>query len=176
MTTPAARRRLVVVMGVAGSGKTTVARLLAARLAVPFADADDVHPRSNIAKMSAGIPLDDRDRQPWLNSLAEWLRERHHAGDGGVLACSALKRRYRDGFRDTAPELFFLHLTADRSVLARRLDGRRGHFAGAALLDSQLDTLEPLRPDEPGAVLPAGGAPADIVDAGLRLLRAGGHP
>jgi gluconokinase len=161
-------------MGVLGSGKTTTGQQLAARLAMPFTDADDFHPQVNIAKMAAGIPLDDRDRQPWLNSVVAWLTERRRAGTGGVLACSALKRRYRDAFRSAAPELFFLHLTTDRSLLVRRLDSRRDHFAGAALLDSQLCALEPLQPDEPGAVLPTDRPSGAVVDAAVSLLESAG--
>lgn len=142
---------LVVVMGVSGSGKTTVGAALAQRLGVPFADADDFHPPENIAKMSAGIPLDDLDRRPWLETIAAWLA--HHARTGGVASCSALKRSYRDILRSTAPEVTFLHLHGERDVVAARVAGRPGHFMPAALVDSQFATLEPLQPGEHGVVI-----------------------
>ena len=134
-------------MGVSGCGKTTVGEALAGRLGVPFADADDFHPRANIDKMSRGEPLDDGDRRPWLDAIGRWLGERP---DGAVASCSALKRTYRDQLRGHADELSFLHLTGDRELLARRQAGRPGHFMPASLLDSQLATLEPLGPDEQG--------------------------
>jgi gluconokinase len=142
---------LLVVMGVSGSGKSTVGAALAQRLRVPFADADDFHPAANVAKMSAGIPLDDDDRWPWLDALGVWLAR--HDERGGVLSCSALKVAYRDRLREHAPRTHFLHLDGPREVIARRQAGRPGHFMPAALLDSQFATLEPLRPDEPGLVV-----------------------
>ncbi|WP_055587964.1 gluconokinase [Peterkaempfera griseoplana] len=150
------QRPCVVVMGVSGVGKTTVAQLLAERLDVPLAEADDFHPPANIAKMSAGTPLDDTDRQPWLEAIGRWLADRDAAGTGGVVTCSALKRSYRDTLRAASPGVFFLHLTADRALIADRIGHRSGHFMPASLLDSQLATLEPLGPDESGASLDAG--------------------
>ncbi|MET8772220.1 gluconokinase [Streptomyces sp. NPDC004658] len=169
---PSVPRRLscVVVMGVSGTGKTTVARLLAQRLDVPFAEADTFHPPANIAKMSAGVPLDDADRRPWLESVGRWLSERDAAGTGCVAACSALKRRYRDTLRAACPSVFFLHLTAAREVLAERIGRRTGHFMPTLLLDSQLTTLEPLGPDERGAVVDTTPSPEEIADAALELL------
>lgn len=149
------RRPCIVVMGVSGVGKTTVARLLAERLGVPGAEADDFHPPANIAKMSAGIPLDDADRQPWLESIGRWLAQCDAEGTGGVVTCSALKRSYRDTLRAASPDVFFLHLTADRALIADRIGHRSGHFMPASLLDSQLATLEPLGPDERGTTLDA---------------------
>lgn len=142
---------LVVVMGVSGSGKTTVGAALAQRLAVPFADADDFHPPENITKMSAGIPLDDDDRRPWLETIAAWLAA--HAGQGGVVSCSALKRSYRTILSSQAPQTAFVHLHGERDVVAARVAGRPGHFMPAALVDSQFSTLEPLAADEPGVVI-----------------------
>ncbi|WP_460852805.1 gluconokinase [Nocardioides montaniterrae] len=142
---------LVVVMGVSGSGKSTVGAALAQRLRVPFADADDFHPPANIAKMSAGHPLDDEDRRPWLDALGEWLAA--HDAQGGVMSCSALKVDYRTRLLDHAPRTRFVHLDGPRDVIARRQAGRPGHFMPAALLDSQFATLEPLGPDEPGIVI-----------------------
>jgi len=141
---------LVVVMGVSGSGKSTVGRALAQRLRVPFADADDVHPPDNIAKMSAGHALDDADREPWLQAVGRWLAD--HRVQGGVMSCSALKRAYRDTLREHAPDLELLHLDGTREVIARRQADRRGHFMPASLLTSQLQTLEPLQDDERAVV------------------------
>ena len=139
----------VVVMGVAGSGKTSVGERVAARLGVPFRDADGFHPPANIAKMSSGVPLDDADRWPWLDAIGAALRD---APSGIVVACSALKRVYRQRIRAVAGRpVTFVFLDGDRATLASRLGGRRGHFMPASLLDSQLATLEPPGPDE-GAV------------------------
>lgn len=140
----------LVVMGVSGSGKSTVGAAVAQRLRVPFADADDLHPPENIAKMSAGHALDDDDRYPWLEAVGRWLAEHP---DGGVMGCSALKRRYRDQLRSHVPELGFLMLEGSREVIERRQASRPGHFMPASLLDSQFATLEPLEPDERGVVL-----------------------
>lgn len=144
-------RPLVVVMGVSGSGKSTVGAALAQRLGVPFEDADDLHPAANIAKMSAGIALDDDDRRPWLETIGQWLAE--HGENGGVISCSALKRAYRDQIRAHAPRAAFVHLHGTREVIARRQASRPGHFMPASLLDSQFDTLEPLAEDEAGVVI-----------------------
>jgi len=140
----------LVVMGVSGSGKSTVGAALARRLRVPFADADDLHPPENIAKMSTGEPLDDQDRYPWLEAVGGWLAEHR---DGGVVGCSALKRKYRDQLRGHVPGLRFLMLEGSREVIERRQAGRPGHFMPASLLMSQFATLEPLAPDEDGVVL-----------------------
>lgn len=140
----------VVVMGVSGSGKSTVGAALSQRLRVPFADADDFHPPANIAKMTAGHPLDDDDRYPWLEAIGEWLAA--HA-DGGVMSCSALKHRYRDQLRRHCPEVEFLHLAGTPEVIGRRQASRPGHFMPATLLASQFATLEPLTPDENGLAI-----------------------
>ena len=134
-------------MGVSGSGKSTVGAAVAQRLRVPFADADDFHPAANIAKMTAGHPLDDHDRHPWLEAIGEWL-----AGhpEGGVMSCSALKRTYRDQLRQHCPEVEFLHLVGTPEVIGRRQASRPGHFMPPSLLKSQFDTLEPLESDERG--------------------------
>jgi gluconokinase len=159
---------LVVMMGVSGSGKTTVGAALAQRLRVPFADADDFHPEANIAKMSAGVPLDDDDRAPWLRAIADWLVE--HTASGGVASCSALKRSYRDVLTQGAPHAVYLHLHGDRDVLAARVAGRPGHFMPAALIDSQFATLEGLQPDELGAVLDVAKPVDTLVDDSLAIL------
>jgi gluconokinase len=137
----------VVVMGVSGSGKSTVGAALAQRLRVPFADADDLHPAANIAKMSAGHALDDDDRYPWLERIGEWLVEQ---ADGGVMSCSALKVKYRDQLRKHNPNVRFLHLVGTPEVIGRRQASRPGHFMPASLLASQFETLEPLEAHEHG--------------------------
>ncbi|WP_431043938.1 gluconokinase [Streptomyces sp. P1-3] len=162
--------KVVVVMGVSGTGKSTVGALLAAGLGVPYAEADDFHSPANIAKMTAGLPLDDADRAPWLDAIGDWAR-RHLAG-GGVVSCSALKRAYRDRLRAAAPGLFFLHLTGDPALIAERMAARRGHFMTGRLLDSQLATLEPLQPDESGTELDIGARPDAITEQALAVLAA----
>ncbi|MGW4379011.1 gluconokinase [Kitasatospora sp. NPDC004531] len=161
---------VIVVMGVSGVGKTTVARLLAHRLGLPYAEADDFHPAANIAKMSAGIPLDDQDREPWLRALGAWLGERAEAGTGGVVTCSALKRSYRDILRDACPEAFFLHLTGSHDLVGDRIAHRTGHFMPPSLLDSQYATLEPLQADESGAVLDVDADPDTLVERAVADL------
>jgi gluconokinase len=138
-------------MGVSGSGKSTVGAAIAQRLRVPFADADDFHPPANIAKMTAGRALDDDDREPWLEAIGKWLDAAHSAG--GVMSCSALKRKYRDRLRHHAPGVEFLHLEGSPEVIGRRQASRPGHFMPASLLASQFATLEPLEPDELGEVI-----------------------
>ncbi|MDQ0675121.1 carbohydrate kinase (thermoresistant glucokinase family) [Pseudarthrobacter siccitolerans] len=138
----------VVVMGVSGCGKTTIGDLVARELGVPFLDGDSLHPVENVAKMAAGTPLTDEDRWPWLATVG---RELAAAGDGGmVLACSALRRSYRDAIREQAPDTIFLHLNGSKEVLKARIESRTGHFMPPALLESQLATLEPLDANEAG--------------------------
>lgn len=146
----------VVVMGPSGAGKTTVGTVLAARLGVEFVDADSLHSERNRAKMAAGTPLDDNDRGPWLDAVGRTLQ----AGDV-VVACSALKRRYRDRIGNLAPAAVFLELRSRPDQLEQRMASRT-HFMPASLLHSQLKTLEPLEPDEPGAAV-ANDAPVDVV-------------
>jgi gluconokinase len=160
----------IVVMGVAGTGKTTVGRLVAERLGVPYAEADDFHSPENIAKMSAGTPLNDEDRRPWLDAIGAWAAGRR--GQGGVVSCSALKRRYRDRLRSADPGLFFLHLRGDRDLIARRLEERRGHYMKRAMLDSQFADLEPLEPDENGVAIDVAAPPRQITDEALAAFRA----
>ena len=138
-----------VIMGVAGSGKTTIGAALARALGTPFLEGDELHPPANVQRMSQGIPLSDDDRRPWLLAIAQQLRDAQRAGLGLVVTCSALKRSYRDLLRTAGgAALQFVHLAGDRDVLAERLAGRRGHFMPASLLESQLTTLEPPAPDE----------------------------
>jgi gluconokinase len=142
--------RHVVVMGVSGTGKSTVAQALATELDLRLTEGDDHHPPANVAKMTAGIPLTDDDRQPWLADLAEWTARQHAAGISTVVTCSALRRQYRDVLRSAVPEpTVFVHLTGSRAVLVDRMEGR-DHFMPASLLDSQLATLEQLEDDEAG--------------------------
>ncbi|MBL1086291.1 gluconokinase [Streptomyces actinomycinicus] len=162
--------QVVVVMGVAGTGKTTIGPLLAARLGVPYAEGDDFHPQANIDKMSAGIPLDDADRWPWLDAIGHWAHGR--AGLGGVVSSSALKRAYRDRLRSVAPGAVFLHLTGDRRLIEERMTQRQGHFMPTALLDSQFATLQPLEADEAGVAVDVGGSPQEITERAVRALAA----
>lgn len=165
MSTP----HVVVVMGVAGTGKTTIGPLLAARLGVPYAEGDDFHPPANVARMAAGIPLGDEDRRPWLDAIGAWAHGR--AGLGGVVSCSALKRAYRDRLRAAAPGIVFVHLAGDRSLIEDRMAHRRGHFMPTALLDSQFATLQPLGQDEAGVVVDVSGSPEEITSRALDALR-----
>lgn len=140
----------LVVMGVSGSGKSTVGAAVARRLQVPFADADDFHPPANIAKMTNGEALDDDDRRPWLDAVGEWLAAHP---EGGVMSCSALRRTYRDQLRHYAPAVRFLYLEGSREVIAARQSSRSGHFMPTSLLTSQFALLEPLGQDERGVVI-----------------------
>lgn len=143
----------IVVMGVSGSGKTTVAELLAERLDAPFAEADEFHSAANTAKMSSGHPLDDADRAPWLVAIAAWLDERATAGQTAVVTCSALKRQYRDVLRGAGPGVVFVHLAGPQELVGGRMGARTGHFMPRELLDSQYADLEQLAPDERGITL-----------------------
>lgn len=159
---------VVVVMGVAGTGKTTIGPMLAERLGVPYAEGDDFHPKANIAKMSAGTPLTDDDRWPWLDAIGAWAHER--AGRGGVVSSSALKRSYRDRLRAAAPGIVFVHLSGDRELIQDRMAHRAGHFMPTALLDSQFAALQPLQEDEAGVAVDVSGSPEEITDRALAAL------
>ncbi|QIX27909.1 gluconokinase [Nocardioides sp. JQ2195] len=152
---------LLVAMGVSGSGKTAVGSALARRLRVPFVDGDDLHPQANVEKMSRGEALDDDDRRPWLDAVGAWLSA--HETGGGVVACSALKRRYRDQLRQHSDRVEFVHLHGDRDLIAARQADRSGHFMPSSLLTSQLRTLEQLAPDEAGLVIDVDQGIDDIV-------------
>lgn len=142
-----------VFMGVSGSGKTSVAERIADQLELPFAEADAFHPEANIAKMSAGVPLTDADRWPWLRELAGWVAAHEVLGESTVMACSALKRTYRDVLRTGAPGVHFLHMHGPEEVIWERIGAREDHFMPPALLRSQLETLQRLDPDEAGLEL-----------------------
>lgn len=161
---------VVVVMGVAGAGKSTVGRGLAEELEVGYADGDDFHSVENIEKMAAGESLTDANRQPWLARIADWLGS--HVDRGAVVSCSALRRSSRDRLRDGASRVLFLHLAAPRAALVARIDSRGDHFMPVRLLDSQLSTLEPLEADERGHTLDATDAPGSLVHAAVTLVRA----
>jgi carbohydrate kinase (thermoresistant glucokinase family) len=145
---PGDRTRIAVVMGVSGCGKTTIGEALASRLSWSFADADTFHPPENVAKMSAGQPLDDADRAPWLSAIAARIDEWRGRGESGVVTCSALKRRYRAVIVGDRPEVRLVYLDGGRDLIASRLAGRHGHFMPGALLDSQFEALEPPGRDE----------------------------
>jgi len=160
----------LVVMGVTGTGKSTVARALRERLGWPFAEGDDLHPPANVAKMTAGIPLEDADRWPWLDAIAAWTIAEAALGHSTILTCSALHRSYRDRLRLAAEGTFFVHLVASPDVLAGRLAARTGHFMPPSLLASQLEALEPLRADEPGTAVDAAAGVGQIVERVLEEL------
>jgi gluconokinase len=162
---------IVIVAGVAGSGKSTIGSLLARELGWEFEDGDDLHSAANIAKMKAGHPLTDEDRRPWLGAVAAWIDQRAAAGRSGVIACSALRRSYRDQLLDGRPELQMVYLeVVDRETLVARLKGRHGHFFRPALLDSQLAAVEPPLPAERVIVVDDDNPPADVVREIIRRL------
>lgn len=158
--------RYIIAMGVSGSGKSTFGAALALARGVPYAEGDEFHTEASRQKMAAGIPLTDEDRWPWLESLVEWMGQQP---DGAVVACSALRRGYRDVLR-RAGEVTFVLLELDHDALLARMTARVGHYMPPSLLTSQLATLEPLQPDEPGIVLPAGLPVADLVQQAQEQL------
>ena len=160
----------IVVMGVSGTGKTSVGEELAEELGCEFVEGDSLHPRRNIEKMEHGIPLTDEDRWPWLQAIAEMVAVRDHEGTSTVVTCSALKRKYRDLLRDAAPT-FFVHLDAPFDVLEARMQQRTKHFMPASLLRSQVDTLEPLDDDEAGEVVDVSPALDVVVEEAVNAVR-----
>lgn len=160
----ATRSVTIVLMGVAGSGKSTVLNRMRERWGWPSAEADEFHPPSSVAKMSAGQHLSDRDRWPWLRALAAWIGAREAAGDNCVLTCSALRRVYRDVLREGHPSVRFVHLVAARDTLQARLEQRVGHYMPASLLGTQFETLEALHADEPGMVASSERTPDHVID------------
>jgi len=165
---------MVIVAGVSGSGKTTVGALLAGRLGWLFADGDDFHPAASVEKMRAGIPLTDEDRWPWLRAIAAWMDERITRREPSVVACSALKRSYRDLLLGGRPQARMVFLALDREVLHRRLAARLGHFFPDQLLGSQFDALEPPQPDERVLCVVPADDPAGTADAIMAILFPGG--
>jgi gluconokinase len=161
-------------MGVSGSGKSTVGALLAQALQVPFLEGDSFHPPANVARMAAGIALTDADREGWLRTLAEQLKQ--HALRGVVLSCSALKRRYRNVLRSGAPNVAMIYLAGRPEVLAQRMAGRSGHYMPPSLLASQLATLEPPQADEDALTLDVAHAPPELVRDALAWLGAARGP
>jgi gluconokinase len=151
-------------MGVSGAGKTLVGTLLAGALGVTFLEGDDLHPADNVRRMAQGIPLTDDDRRGWLASIAARLAEARRTDTGLVVACSALKRAYRDVLRRADPDIRFVHLTGDPALIARRLSQRAEHFMPATLLGSQLATLEPPTPEEHAWTFDLADTPESIVD------------
>jgi len=166
-----AQQPVLVIMGVSGSGKSTVAGILAGQLGWDLAEGDDLHPAANVAKMRAGVALTDDDRWPWLDRVSDWITEHTAAGIPGIITCSALKRTYRDRMR--GERVIFVHLTGDRETIGRRITARQDHFMPPALLDTQIATLEPPGPDENVLEVDLGRPPAEeaaeiIARLGLR--------
>ena len=165
---------VLVVMGVSGSGKTTVGSLLAGRLGWRYAEADDFHSEANVAKMAAGHPLTDDDRWPWLAAIAAWIDERIATREPGGVTCSALKRSYRNILH--RPEVEFVYLEGSPELIARRLAARHGHFFKADMLASQFADLEPPAPDEPVVTVPIDGSPEQIAAAIVAATGLAGLP
>ena len=163
-------RICVVVMGPSGVGKTTTAEMLAERLGWTFAEADTFHPKANIDKMSAGLPLDDDDRAPWLALIRDWMTAQAIAGVDTVVTCSALTRRYRDVLREAGARVRFLELVAAPELVERRLSKRVGHYMPASLLASQYAALEELGSDEDGVKVAVGSTPKAVVARALAAL------
>jgi gluconokinase len=161
---------VVAIMGVSGSGKTTIGRALAQRLGWPYKEGDELHPPANVAKMRSGIPLTDADRWPWLRLVAAWIDDRRAAGEPGIITCSLLKRAYRDLVIDARPGVRLMFLRGDKRVIAARIAERRGHFMPSSLLDSQFATLEEPGPDEHPLLVEVGGAVEATVERAARLL------
>ena len=161
---------IVVVAGVAGSGKTTIGKLLAARLGCEFADGDSFHPAANVAKMQAGVPLTDADRWPWLRAIVAWMDQEAAAGRSAVVACSALKRRYRELLLSGSAHARMVFLVIDAAADAARVTGRAGHFFPPQLLNSQFADLELPQPPEPVLLVPPTGTPGQTTTEILRLL------
>ena len=169
--TPAHGGPVVIVMGVSGSGKSTVAEHVNAHLHWPFQEGDELHPPSNVQKMHHEIPLTDEDRAPWLRAVKAWIDARVAAGEPGLVTCSALKRSYRDGLVDGRKQVRLLYLKADPKVLEERLKRRTGHFMPASLLESQLHTLQEPRADECPIVVPVDDVLELTVEHALAALR-----
>ena len=165
------RAAAIIVMGVSGSGKSTIGALLAERLGWPFADADGFHPPENVAKMAAGIPLTDADRWPWLDAIAAHIDAARKAGQPVVVACSALRRAYRERLRAGHGDLLFLHLSGAPEVIAARQAARQGHFMPPSLMASQFATLEDTVAEPDAVTVSVKASPHEVVEAALAHLR-----
>ena len=167
------RQRLtsLVLMGPAGAGKSSVMAALEERLGWPSLEGDAVHPPANVAKMAAGTPLTDADREPWLATISAWIGEREHQRQSCLVTCSALRRDYRDVLRRGHPWVWFVHLDVPGDVLSARISGRSGHFMPPSMVASQLATLEPLGADEPGTTLEAIDPPDVLAGRIIETLR-----
>lgn len=165
----------LVLMGVAGSGKSTIAEALVRRTGWRLLEGDDLHPPENVAKMAAGLPLNDADRRPWLGRIGAWITQRHSEGVNTVVTCSALRRSYRDVLREGCPWVLCCYLEVPARVLADRLERRTDHYFPAPLLRSQLATLEPLQPDEPGFVVGGAATVDEVTETVLALVRENRH-
>ena len=170
MTRGSIAPEVLVVMGVSGSGKTTVATLLAERLGWPFAEGDDFHPPANVAKMHGGTPLTDADRLPWLQAIAGWIDSRRAAGSGGIVSCSALKRAYRNILVGERRDVRLVYVRGSQALIGARIAARQDHFMPASLLQSQFDTLEEPAADERPIIADAALTPAAMVEQVLAGL------
>jgi carbohydrate kinase (thermoresistant glucokinase family) len=163
---------ILVVMGVSGAGKTTLAKGLADALNVPFKEGDTLHPPANVAKMKAGQPLSDEDRAPWLACIKEWIDAELDHGRSGIVTCSALKRAYRDVLRANRPNVVLVYIEGEKSLIRGRLERRQGHFMPASLLASQFATLEPPAASEQPIIVSAADTPRDQVRRATEALDA----
>jgi carbohydrate kinase (thermoresistant glucokinase family) len=161
---------ILIVMGVSGSGKSTIAKVLAVRLGWAFLEGDDLHPAANVEKMHAGTPLNDADRKPWLDAIAAWIDARLAAGEPGIVTCSALKHAYRKILVGEREHVRLVYLKGDKALIARRLSERKAHFMPPSLLDSQFSTLEEPTPDEDPITVPLEGNVHESVDNVIAAL------
>ena len=168
--TPRPSSTVIVLMGVSGSGKSTIAAELVDRLGWTFAEGDAMHPPENIERMAAGIPLTDADRAPWLRRITDWIRGRLEAGENAIVTCSALKAEYRDELRSAGPGVRIVYLRGNPATLVARQSARRGHFMPASLMRSQLETLEEPGPDEGVLTVDVAAGPAEIATTIIRSL------
>jgi gluconokinase len=160
----------VIVMGVSGVGKSTIAKGLSTVLGWTYAEGDAFHSAANVAKMASGQALTDQDRWPWLRAIGAWLDEQIEAGRPSVVTCSALRRAYRDLLREGRPQVSFLHLDAGEDLVADRMSHRSDHYMPVSLLHSQYDTLEPLGPDEPAVSVPVDGSASEVLRRAVAAL------
>ncbi|WEV59651.1 gluconokinase [Bifidobacterium sp. ESL0728] len=160
----------IIVMGVSGCGKTTVAQALADEFGFEMAEGDDFHPKANVDKMSHGIPLNDDDRWPWLKTINQWMRDKDARGVSTVVSCSALKRAYRDVLRQNL-DVLFIHLVGSEELIGSRMKQRKGHYMPVSLLPSQFADLEPLQSDETGYDIDISGSPQQVEGRALEVAK-----